>query len=104
MFSGHKHADGPLSEFQEEAAQPLAVFFIQDRETWERAPLATVKGRRNPPDAAVPVAQFCFLFRCVLLQTIRRVGHNGVDGVLRPVVHPRETVAKLQTVTHHCSL
>ena len=52
MSSGHKHADGPLSEFQEEAAQPLAVFFIQDRETWERAPLATVKGRRNPPDAA----------------------------------------------------
>src|SRR6266571_6339233 len=101
MPAGNQHAKRAACEFEKEIFQFGTLDFSQDGEAWERAALATVERGRNAPDTAVAVAQLGFLFRRILLKTIRRVGDDGVDGILLPLLHPSQAIVQIETVTRH---
>ena len=65
---------------------------IQGRKTGKWCSGVPVKGRRYPPNSALAVGPFLQLVRIVLLDSVRRVGDNGVKCVLRQADEPIKTI------------
>lgn len=91
-----QNPEGPLRKLREKALELPLLRSRQYGESGEGASLATVVGRRDPPDSAPSPAQLLFLWRGVFLETVGRVRHNGVDRSGLPAVHPCEAIAPME--------
>jgi hypothetical protein len=77
----------------------LAEFVVrQNRESRQGAADTPVKCRRNSPNPTLSPAQLLLLRGTVFLETVGRVSHNGMNRVRRLLVHPCETVCKMQSI------
>src|SRR5260370_26993963 len=79
----------------EERTQRGNVGFIQNRESWKRASLATVEGRGNAPDSPAPVAQFRLLDVRVFFEAVGRVCHNRMDRIFFSCLKPFESICEV---------
>lgn len=52
-----------------------------------------VEGWGNAPDAAFAVSEFGLLFFGILVESVGRIGHDGVDGIVWLLLDPIEAVA-----------
>jgi hypothetical protein len=81
VAAGNEDPHGVFGKSCKERAQRRTIGAVQDRETGQGASFAAAEGRRNPPNAAAPLAQLLFLDVAVLLQPVGRVGDDRVDGI-----------------------
>jgi len=91
----------PESPFGKRCKKRLELSAIrrgEDRKARHGAALATVKRRRDSPDAALPAAQLLFFRVRVFLQPIRWIGDNRVNVVRRAKIHPLQTVRLIQRI------
>ena len=92
VCAGHDHAYEHGRQSFEEVVQIAAIFHVEDCEPRQRRAPMSVKGGRNAPNAAPALSQLFLLFVAVLDQSIRRVGHDGMDRVGLAIGKPFKTV------------
>ncbi len=61
----------------------------------------TIKRGWNPPNAAFAIAKFGLLFRRILVQSIRRVRDDRVNGVVFPPPDPVEAIRMVENSSSH---
>jgi hypothetical protein len=98
MTTRDEDAKSSLAKFEEESSEPVTLALCQNGEAGQGAPLTPIEGWRNPPDATPSIPKFLFLGICVLFETVRGVGDNGVDGMRRAPIHPGKGISEVEGV------
>ena len=83
----NKDLERPCSERCKEGLQVCTIRFRENREAWNGAALASIVGRRNPPNATPPAPKLSFFFWRVFFQT-----HCCPAKNLLQLVMPAESV------------
>ena len=99
----HDHV-GPRHEFrhqepsppQKELAQFIELLLRQRGKPRQRRPLVAVEGRRDTPYAAFARTKLLLLLGRVFMQSVRRVGDDGVEAVVAAPLKPVKTIRMVQ--------
>jgi hypothetical protein len=104
VAAGYENLEGEAGKVREEDPEALTVSVIENRESRERAPLATVERGRDAPDTTVTVAEFFLFSRGVLLEAVRGIGDDGVNRAFPPTLHPGEAIVEVKGIGTGISL
>ena len=97
ISTGHQCRQNGPSPYPEERLDFLELIFIQGREARDRRPPVAVKGRRKPPDPTPARPQLSLLLLGVLMKPVGRIGHDGMNRIRGPLLHPRKAIMVVQS-------
>jgi len=95
---GDQNAQSTPGKLGEKLGQLGEFLPRKNGESWQRAAGAAVERGWDTPHAAPALPQFLFFGGGVFLQTVGRIGNNGMDSVGWTVIHPFETVNQMKAV------
>ena len=88
MSARHERAIEAIRQRTEEVVQRAHLLLRQHGEARQRLSLGAIERRRNAPDATAPRAQLAMILFFVFDHPIRRIGNDGMNGILGQLGEP----------------